>query len=112
MATKRRICRLTDRAYREQTDLTEYANIILDTINQVVPGKHPQVSKDSFSTDPLTHSEAVRLGRELIRNDKLRKLAKIVTQYRLFEGEVIEEDTVRKMETEIVQQKRKGGRRS
>ena len=118
MATKRRNCRLTDRDNRNTTDLTQYSDIIIETINRVVPGKNPTVEQDYFATDPLTHSEAVRLGRELIRNDKLRELARIVTQYRLFEGREVDNtanSAVMPLKNRTIaqrQQKRKGGRMS
>lgn len=88
MSEKRRVCRLADRQYKD-IDLREYEQIIIDTINDTVPGKHPTVSKDSFATDALTHSQAVQLGQALSRLDGLKQYGKQVTQYRLFEGRVI-----------------------
>ena len=89
MSEKRRVCRLADRQYKD-IDLRQYEEIIIDTINRVVPGKHPTVSSDSFSTDTLTQSQSVQRGRALSRLDALKQYGKQVTQYRLFEGEVVE----------------------
>ena len=88
MSEKRRVCRLADRQYKD-IDLREYEEIIIDTINETVPGKNPAVSKDSFSTDELTHSQAVQIGRVLSRLDPLKQYGKQVTQYRLFEGKIV-----------------------
>ena len=89
MAVNRRVCRLADRQYKN-VDLRQYEQIIIDTINATVPGKHPAVSSDSFSTDGLTHSQAVRLGQALSRLDVLKQYGKPVTQFRLFEGKIAE----------------------
>ena len=88
MPEKRRVCRLADRQYKD-IDLREYEQIIIDTINNTVPNRNPAVSRDSFSTDELTHRQAVQIGRALSRLDDLRQYCKPVTQYRLFEGRVI-----------------------
>ena len=71
---------------KRDTDLTAYRSIIIRTINQAVPGKHPEVFSDYFTTDELTHSEAVRIGRALSRVEELSYLGKEVKQFRLFEG--------------------------
>ena len=89
MSEKRRVCRLADRQHKD-IDLRQYEEIIIKTINDTVPGKNPIVSKDSFSTDPLTHSQAVHLGRALSRLDALKQYGKQVTQYRLFEGKIVD----------------------
>ena len=89
MSAKRRICRLADRQYKD-IDLRQYEQIIIDTINSIAPGKYPEVNKDSFSTDELTHSQAVQLGQALSQLDELKKYGKQVTQYRLFEGKIAE----------------------
>ncbi len=54
-------------------------DIIVETINKTVPGKHPSVHKDCFLTDKLTQSEAVALGRALAKIDELKALGKPVT---------------------------------
>ena len=88
MSEKRRVCRLADRQYKD-IDLRQYEDIIINTINETVPGKNPAVSRDSYSTDPLTQSQSVQLGRALSRLDALKQYGKQVTQYRLFEGKIV-----------------------
>ena len=87
MATPRRKCRLsaTDHA---DIDLRDYSRIIIETIEQVVPGKNPKVFKEYFSTDVLSQSESVRLGRALAKIEALHSLGKTVTIFRLFDGKV------------------------
>ena len=58
---KLRKYRLSDTS--QDVDLRQYEDEIIDTINDTVPGKHPKVYADHFTTDQLTHSEAVRIGR-------------------------------------------------
>lgn len=87
MQYHRRSCRLADRTHKD-VDLTEYADLIIDTINDTIPGKNPKVFKDHFSTDVLTHSEAVKLGQALVKVPELKQYGRAVTQYRLFEGKV------------------------
>ena len=89
MSGKRRVCRLADRRYKD-IDLRQYEQIIINAINSIAPDKHPEVSKDSFSTDELTHSQAVQLGRALSRLNGLKAYGKEVKQYRLFEGRIME----------------------
>ena len=87
MGKERRYCHLAN-SQNKNVDLRRYKEIITDTINDTVPGKHPRVSRSWFSTDVLTHSEAVKLGRALSRVEELKPFGMEVTQYRLFEGEV------------------------
>ena len=51
--------------HNENVDLRDYEKEIVDTIEKIAPGKHPKVFKDYYSTDDLTQSEAVKIGREL-----------------------------------------------
>ena len=59
-----------------------------ETIEQVIWGKNPKVFKEYFSTDVLTQSEAVSLGRSLAKIEDLYALGKTVTIFRLFDGKV------------------------
>lgn len=94
--SKRRVCRLANSDCRG-VDLTEYAAEIMDVINRIAPNKHPVVEKDNFSTDDLSQSDAVRIGRELYKIDGLKAYGKIVTQARLFTGHRVEaEDSEKK----------------
>ena len=104
MCAKRRECRLVNKDYKG-IDLTHYSKIIIDTIESTVPGKNPVVEKDKFSTDELTHKEAVKLGRALASLGELECYGKTITIFRLFDGKVV--DTNIKNNTA---RKLKGGR--
>ena len=58
------------------------------TVNKTVPNKNPKVFKEYFSTDPLTQSESVLLGRALAKIDELKAYGKTVTTFRLFDGKM------------------------
>ena len=67
--------RLSDTS--QDVDLCQYEDEIVQTINDTVPGKHPKVYPDYFTTDPLSQSEAVKIGRALSkRNRKSRNQLK------------------------------------
>jgi hypothetical protein len=89
MSVKRRICRLSDGRHKD-VDLRKYEKLILDTIEQTVPGKNPEVHRSYFSTDPLNHSEVIKLGRALAKIEELAIYGKEVTIFRLFEGHIQE----------------------
>ena len=91
MATKRRRCRLSNPEYRN-IDLKKYEQIIVDTINTTVPGKNPKVYHSCFTTDALTQSEAVSLGRALAKIDELSRFGKEVTIFRLFDGKTYDSE--------------------
>ena len=85
MTQLRRKCKLANSDYAD-IDLRQFESIITDTVNKTVPGKNPKVEKDHFSTDALTQSEAVSLGRALAKIDQLKALGKTITIFRLFDG--------------------------
>ena len=87
MPTARRKCRLAVSDYKD-IDLRQFENIIIQTINATVKGKNPTVSKNYFSTDLLTQSEAVSLGRALAKIEELKVYGKSVTIFRLFDGKI------------------------
>ncbi|MBO5248024.1 MAG: hypothetical protein J6B54_01850 [Clostridia bacterium] len=89
--TPRRKCRLADSSQKD-TDLRQFAQLIIEAINTTVPGKNPKVFSDYFSTDPLTQSEAVSLGRALAKIPELKDLGKTVTTFRLFDGRTYESE--------------------
>lgn len=93
MSTPRRKCRLAETCH--DVDLRQYRDIIVATINTVTPNKKPLVFKDYFSTDPLTQSEAVALGRALSQIKDLKIYGKTVLTFRLFNGKIYasEEET-------------------
>ena len=86
MPKVRRKCRLANSEYRD-VDLRRYRQIIIDTINETVAGKNPEVYRDHFSTDSLEHKEAVAVGRALAKIPGLKRLGKEVTIFRLFDGQ-------------------------
>ncbi len=79
---QRRKCRLSDSSYKD-VDLRVFKNIIIETVNKTVQGKNPRVYKDYFSTDVLTQSEAVAVGRALAKVEELKAYSKKVTIFRL-----------------------------
>lgn len=91
MPNQRRKCRLADSEHRD-VDLRDYAQLIIDTVNNTVAGKNPKVFKDYFSTDPLTQSEAVLLGRALSKLTEIKCYGKSVTIFRLFDGKTYESE--------------------
>lgn len=106
MSNRIRKCRLANSKYKD-IDLLNYKEIIIDTINKTIPGKNPQVYSDYFSTDALTHSESVALGRALSKIEELNKFGKTVTIFRLFDGRTYDtNDSKTKQENN----KPKGGR--
>ncbi len=74
----RRKCKLADIDNRD-VDLRKYRKRIVDTINATVPGKNPIVFAKYYSTDVLTHSESVAIGRALAKIDELKAFGKTVT---------------------------------
>ena len=45
---QRRKCKLVNHDYAE-IDLRDYSKLIIDTINETIPGKNPRVTKTYFS---------------------------------------------------------------
>ena len=105
---KRRKCRLVNTDYKN-VDLCQYAQLIIDAIETIVPGKNPRVFQDYFSTDPLTQGEAILLGRELSKIPELAAYGKTVTSFRLFDGKTYDSETA-VQPSKAKQSKRKGGR--
>ena len=104
----RRKCKLSASDFRD-IDLRKYRKIIVDTINKTVSGKNPRVFKDYYSTDELTHSEAVAVGRALAKIEDLKQFGKTVTIFRLFDGKTYESEISNK----VIKRnniKKKGGR--
>lgn len=94
----------------DKVDLRDYEQEIVDAINKVAPGKHPQVFKDHYSTDMLTQSESVRIGRELAGIDDLKKLGRQITTFRLFEGKLYSsEDSNIPIKKGVIKNNSKGG---
>ena len=108
--TMRRICRFVNRQHQD-LDLRDFADIIITTIEETVPDKHPRVYSDHFSTDILTHGEAVRIGSALSRVKQLQPYGTNVTQFRLFRGKTIPASADVECTISATEQ-RKGGPRS
>lgn len=109
MSQQRRKCKLANSDYAD-VDLRQFEKAIIDTVNNTVPGKNPKVYKKYFSTDVLTQSEAVSLGRALAKIENLKSMGKTVTIFRLFDGRVCDsEDNVKNDEKQKIR-KHKGGR--
>ena len=104
----KRRCTLSNVEKRE-TNLLQYEQEIIDTINRIVPGKHPEVFCDSFQTDPLDRGEAVRLGRALSKIPGLSKCSKEVTIFRLFDGEMVDDEPAVAEEAPVENTVPKGG---
>ena len=85
MPKPRRKCKLAESKFNK-IDLRNFEQIIKDTINSTVPNKNPKVYKDHFSTDLLSQSESVLIGRALAKIDELKVYGKTVTIFRLFDG--------------------------
>ena len=83
--------RLADTSWKD-VDLRKYQKEIISAIEEAVPGKHPKVYKDYFTTDKLKHSEAVRIGRALSKQDDLIQYGKFVKTFRLFRGITVEDE--------------------
>lgn len=71
----------------QDVDLRDFEQEIVETIETVVPGKHPKVYQDHFTTDFLTQSEAVRIGRELSKCRDIARYGKKIETFRLFRGQ-------------------------
>jgi hypothetical protein len=87
MAKPRRKCKLADSNHKN-VDIRRFEKLIIDTVNKTVPNKNPKVFKEYFSTDLLTQSESVLLGRALAKIDELKAYGKTVTIFRLFDGKM------------------------
>ena len=85
--------RLSDTS--QDVDLLQYEDEIISIINEAVPGKHPTVYDDYFTTDQLSHSEAVRIGRALSKNNNLAAFGKTIRTFRLFSGTTVEVEDYR-----------------
>ena len=92
MYTARRKCRLAGSDHKD-VDLRQFEDIIIKTVNATVQGKNPKVCKNYFSTDLLTQSEAVSLGRALAKVEELKVYGKTMTIFRLFDGKIYESET-------------------
>ena len=108
MSQKRRKCKLANSDYAD-VDLRQFEQTILDVVNKTVPNKNPKVFKKYFSTDVLTQSESVSLGRALAKIENLKATGKTVVTFRLFDGKVYDcEEKHQKIITKQHQHNKKG----
>ena len=107
MATKRRKCTLANSNFRD-VNLKNYEQIIIDTINNTVPGKDPKVYESYFSTIALNQSEAVKLGRALAKISELSAFGQKKEIFRLFDGKTYDSEEAT---TPSIKQRPKGGRK-
>lgn len=91
----RRKYKLAEKEY-QNVDLRQFEDLIIDTVNHTIKNKNPKVFETYFSTDPLTQSEAVLLGRALSKLDELNVYGKTITTFRLFDGKMYENEDSRK----------------
>lgn len=89
MATLRE-CRLSETSNRKKVNLLDYQDEIISIIEETVPGKHPRVYYDHFTTDALSKGEAIRVGQALSKNPDLAMLGKQVVTFRLFDGKNVD----------------------
>ena len=73
MAQPRRKCKLVNTAFKDSVDLRDYEQIIIETIESTVAGKHPKVYKDYYSIDESSQSEYVAIGRALAKSCTISK---------------------------------------
>ena len=107
MATKRRKCTLANANFRN-INLKNYEQIIIDTINNTVPGKDPKVYESYFSTQALNQSEAVKIGRALAKISELSAFGQEKKIFRLFDGKTYDSEEAT---TPSIKQRPKGGRK-
>lgn len=92
-------------------DLTIYTREIIDTINEIAPGKNPKVFKNYYSTDELNQSEAVKIGQKLSKIPGLKEYGITITTFRLFEGKLYESEDSKRLvnKKQKANKKPKGG---
>ena len=55
---------------RSQVDLRNYKDIIVAAVQEFAPGSTVAVAKDHYTVnEPLTHSQAVRIGRRICESE-------------------------------------------
>lgn len=91
MGTHRRKYKLTEKKH-QNVDLRQFKDLIIETVNHTIKDKNPKVFETYFSTDPLTQSEAVLLGRALSKLTELNIYGKTITTFRLFDGKMYENE--------------------
>lgn len=60
-----RTYRLVSPAAREIYDLRQYSNIIIDTVQSIIPNVKVEVNRDSYTVYGITRGEAIQIGKIL-----------------------------------------------
>lgn len=109
MAQPRRKCRLVNLEH-SNIDLTRFEDDIINTVNEIAPGKNPKVFKEYFSTDPLSKRQSILLGQKLSKINGLKDYGKTITTFRLFDGKVYDSEAAKLPKRRKKESTPKGGR--
>ncbi|MBE6946935.1 MAG: hypothetical protein E7454_01605 [Ruminococcaceae bacterium] len=84
---------LADISKRSLVDLRDYKDIITKAVEDAAPGSTVIVTKDYYSVkEPLTHSQAVRIGRKICESE-LGRYCISVKLSKLFNSTIIKEES-------------------
>ena len=82
---------LADSTKRSQVDLRNYKDIIVAAVQEFAPGSTVTVARDHYTVkEPLTHSQAVRIGRRICES-KLGHYCISIQLSKLFNSTIIQE---------------------
>ena len=94
---------LADGKKRDVIDLRNYEYVIVKAVQEFAPGTTVVVSKNYYTVqEPLTQSQAVRIGRRICESDLSQHCIKLS---KLFNSTVVKE----KLDDNNKEQKRPGG---
>ena len=94
---------LADGSKRESVDLRDYEDIIVAAVEEFAPGNTVVVASDHYIVkDPLTQSQAVKIGRRICESDLSQHCIKLS---KLFNSKLIKENA----NDNRKEQKRPGG---
>lgn len=84
---------LADISKRSQVDLRNYKDVIMRAVEEFSPGNTVVVTKNYYTVQsPLSHSEAVRIGRRICESD-LGHYCISIKLSKLFNSTIIKEVT-------------------
>ena len=84
---------LADSSKRSKVDLRNYKDIIVAAVQEFAPGSTVYVAKDHYTVkEPLTHSQAVRIGRKICESE-LGHYCISIQLSKLFNSTIIQEVT-------------------
>ena len=94
---------LADGSKRSAVDLRDYEDVIVCAVTEIAPGTTVIVCKDYYVVkEPLTQSQAVRIGRRICESDLNQHCIKLS---KLFNSKIVKENENDNRE----EQKRPGG---